>query len=138
MKNTQKAIDELTYQIIGCAIEVHRILGLGLLESVYEKCFIKELDIQKLAYVAQRWLPIEYKGYVLEGALKPDMVIEDTIVVELKAVEYVLPVHEAQLLTYMKLMAKPKGILINFNSTNIFKEGQKTMVNQLYGRLPLC
>lgn len=136
MTYTQEYIDKLTYNIIGCAIEVHRNLGPGLLESVYEKCFLKELFIRNVDFKSQIWLPITYKGLDLESGLKPDVLIEDLIVVEIKSVDIVLPVHEAQLLTYMKLLQKPKGILINFNCTNIFKEGQKTLVNHLYGELP--
>ncbi|HEX5024684.1 MAG TPA: GxxExxY protein [Agriterribacter sp.] len=137
MKFTQKQIDELTYKIIGCAIEVHRNLGPGLLESVYEKCFLKELTLQKIDYKSQVWIPVCYKGIELDAGLRLDVLVEDSILVELKAVEYLLAIHEAQLLTYMKLVKKPKGILINFNCTNIFKDGQKTLVNHLYRDLPL-
>jgi len=133
---TQKYINELSYKIIGCAIEVHRHLGPGLLESVYEKCFRKELSIQSLEFKTQLWIPVEYKGIQLDAELRLDFVVEDLLLVELKAIEGILPVHEAQVLTYMKLMQKPKGILINFNCTNIFKEGQKTFVNELYAALP--
>lgn len=136
MQNTQQYLDALTYKIIGCAIEVHRQLGPGLLESVYEQCFIRELSMQHIAYKTQIWVPVFYKGLHLDTQLRLDVLVEDLIIVELKAVEYVLAVHDAQLLTYMKLMNCPKGILINFNCTNIFKEGQKTFVNQLYASLP--
>ena len=80
--------------------------------------------------------PIQYKGVVLDADLRPDVLVEDLIIVELKSVESVLPIHEAQLLTHMKLLRKPKGILINFNCVNIFREGQKTLVNELYASLP--
>lgn len=136
MNLTQKYIDELTYAIIGCAIEVHKYLGPGLMESVYEKCFVRELSLQDLNYFRQLLVPVEYKGMQLEGELRLDVLVEDIILVELKAIEALLPVHEAQVLTYMKLMQKPKGILINFNCMNIFKEGQKTFVNELYAALP--
>ena len=136
MENTQQYIDELTYKIIGCAIEVHKQLGPGLLESVYEQCFIRELSLQGLNHKTQIWIPVFYKGLRLETQLRLDVLVEDLIVVELKSVEYLLSVHDAKLLTYMKLMNRPKGILINFNCTNIFKEGQKTFVNQLYADLP--
>jgi GxxExxY protein len=135
MKITQKYLDELTYKIVGCAIEVHKYLGPGLLESVYEKCFAKELLLKTIGFKSQLWLPIEYKGLQIEAELRLDFLIEDIILVELKAIEGILPVHEAQVLTYMKLMQKPKGILINFNCTNIFKEGQKTFVNDFYAAL---
>jgi GxxExxY protein len=114
---------------------VHKYLGPGLLESVYEKSFMRELELRRFNCKAQLLLPIEYKGIVLEGALRTVVLVENLILVELKAVESLLPVHEAQLLTYMKLMKKPKGILVNFNCTNIFKEGQKTFVNEWYARL---
>ena len=136
MENTQQYIDELTYKVIGCAIEVHKQLGPGLLESVYEQCFIRELSLQGLNHKTQIWIPVFYKGLRLETQLRLDVLVEDLIVVELKSVEYLLSVHDAKLLTYMKLMNRPKGILINFNCTNIFKEGQKTFVNQLYADLP--
>jgi GxxExxY protein len=133
---TQKYIDQLTYAIIGCAIETHKYLGPGLLESVYEKCFVHELFLQGLDFNTQILLPVDYKGLFIEGALRIDVLVENLILVELKAVDSFLPVHEAQLLTYMKLAQKPKGILFNFNCTNIFKEGQKTFVNQYYRALP--
>ncbi len=133
---TQQYIDELTYKIIGCAIEVHKQLGPGLIESVCEKCFVRELSLQALEFKTQLWLPVQYKGIYLDAGLRLDVLIEDLILVELKAIECLLPVHHAQVLTYMKLMQKPKGILINFNCTNVFKEGQKTFVNELYAALP--
>ena len=136
MRLTQKYLDELTYQIIGCAIEVHKQLGPGLIESVYAKCFNRELSLKHLEYKEQLWIPIEYKGLSLDAELRLDVIVNDMIIVELKAMEGVLPVHEAQVLTYMKLLRKPKGILINFNCTNIFKEGQKTFVNEVYAALP--
>jgi len=133
---TQEYINKLTYKIIGSAIEVHRHLGPGLLESVYLKCFVKELSLQSLNYKTQIFTPVEYKGFFLDTELRLDVLVEDQIIVEIKAMDGLLPVHEAQLLTYMKLINKPKGILINFNCVNIFKEGQKTMVNELFAALP--
>jgi GxxExxY protein len=133
---TKFFLDELTYKIVGCAIEVHKQLGPGLLESVYQKCFVHELYLRNLKFISQIMTPINYKGVILDADLRLDVLIEDFIIAELKAVEGILPVHEAQLLTYMKLLQKPKGILINFNCTNIFKDGQKTLVNQFYAALP--
>jgi GxxExxY protein len=133
---TKKDIDDLTYLIIGCAIEVHKELGSGLLESIYESCFIEELCRKELAYQAQLQVPIVYKGKNLDAGLRLDILVEDMMIVEIKSVEKILPVHQAQLLTYLKLLEKPKGILINFNCTNIFKEGHKTMVNEYYALLP--
>jgi GxxExxY protein len=133
---TQKYLDELTFKIIGCAIEVHKVLGPGLLESIYQKCFMKELGLKNLEFKSQLWVNAEYKGMPLEADLRLDVLVEDFVIVELKAIDGMLPVHQAQVLTYMKLLKKPKGILINFNCTNIFKEGQKTLVNEYYGKLP--
>ncbi len=133
---TQKYLDELTYKLIGCAIEVHKELGPGLLESIYHKCYLNEVYRKGLNYSSHLNVPIIYKGETLNTELRLDVLVEDIIVVELKAVEALHPLYEAQLLTYMKLLKKPKGLLINFNCTNIFKEGQKTMVNELYAGLP--
>ena len=133
---TQKYLDELTYQIIGCAIEVHRELGPGLLERVYEKCFIQELFMKKLRVEYQKSIPVIYKNELVDCDLRYDVLVEDLIVIELKSVETMLPLFDAQLLTYMKLLKKPKGILINFNVSNIFKEGQKTFVNEYFAQLP--
>jgi len=133
---TRQIIDDLTYIIIGRAIEVHKELGPGLLEAVYEKCFVYELKSKGLKTVTQLSIPVNYKGLMMDCDLRLDVLVEDSIIVELKAVEDIHPVFEAKLLTYMKLLQKPKGILINFNCTNIFKEGQKTFVNDLYAKLP--
>jgi GxxExxY protein len=133
---TKKYLDNLTYKIIGCAIEVHKQLGPGLLESVYQKCFLHELKMQGLSYQSQLSIPINYKDVELDCSLRLDVLVENSIVVELKAADYMVPIYDAQLLTYMKLLEKPKGILINFNSTNIFKDGQKTLVNSIYADLP--
>jgi GxxExxY protein len=133
---TQKLLDSFTYTLIGCAIEVHKELGPGLLESVYHRCFLKELSLRNFTFQSQLNVPIQYKGTLLDADLRLDVLVEDLIVVELKAVEALHPLYDAQLLTYMKLLQKPKGLLINFNCINIFKEGQKTMVNELYRSLP--
>jgi GxxExxY protein len=133
---TQKFLDELTFKIIGCAIEVHKQLGPGLLESTYERCFLHELAIRDLGFKAQMIVPLVYKGVSLDIDFRLDVLIEDLIVVELKAIEAILPVHQSQVLTFLKLMQKPKGILFNFNCTNIFKEGQQTFVNEYYKILP--
>ncbi len=133
---TQNYLDKLTYRIIGCAIEVHKQLGPGLLESVYEKCFIHELQLNGLQIQSQQKIPIQYKRLSLEAELRYDVLIENLILAEPKAIDGILPVHEAIVLTYMKMLEKPKGIIINFNCTNIFKEGQKTLVNENYAALP--
>jgi GxxExxY protein len=132
----KKYIDSLTYSIIGCAIEVHKALGPGLLESVYQKCLIRELLLKNFEIKSQLKVPITYKGLDIEAELRLDILVDDLIVIEIKAVDAINPVYEAQVLSYMKLLNKPKGILLNFCCTNIYKEGQKTYVNQIYSSLP--
>jgi GxxExxY protein len=136
MKISKKYLDELTYKVIGCAIEVHKQLGPGLIESVYEKCFLRELALRNIEFKNQIWVPINYKGLVLDTELRLDVLIEDILCVELKAQEGLLPIRDAILLSYMQMLQKPKGILINFHCTNIFKEGQRTLVNSLFSQLP--
>jgi len=133
---TKKYLDELTYEIIGAAIEVHKSLGPGLLESVYHKCLRQEFIIRSLSFGSEFLVPVAYKGIHVDTDLRCDFLVEDSIVVELKAVDMIAPVFEAQLLTYMKLLEKPKGILINFNCANLFKEGQRTYVNEYFRLLP--
>ncbi len=133
---TKKYLNELTYKIIGAAIEVHKELGPGLLESVYHKCLKQELFLRNIEFTSEQIVPVNYKGVSIDAELRCDLIIENAIVVELKSVEAILPVFEAQLLTYMKLLDKPKGILINFNCSNIFKEGQRTFVNEIFRDLP--
>jgi GxxExxY protein len=122
--------------LIGSAIEVHKELGPGLLESIYHKCYLAELFNRGIQFSSQLSVPVIYKGKHLDTDLRLDVLVESVIVVELKAVEILHPLYDAQLLTYMKLLQKPKGLLINFNCTSIFKEGQKTMVNEIYASLP--
>lgn len=136
MRITKKYLNELTYKVIGCAIEVHKYLGPGLLESVYEKCFLRELNLRAIANKCQICVPLEYKGLQLDTELRLDVLVEDILCVELKAQEGLLPIHDAVLLSYMQMLQKPKGILINFHCVNIFKEGQKTLVNNLFALLP--
>ena len=93
MQITQKHIDELTYSILGCAIEVHKQLGPGLLESVYEKCFIRELDLKGFNYMAQQKVPLNYKGIKFEAELRFDVIVENLIIVELKAIDGILPIQ---------------------------------------------
>ncbi len=129
---TKTYLKDLIYQVNGCAIEVHKHLGPGLLESVYHSCLKKELTLRGFDFQTELIIPINYKGLEVEAGLRCDLFIEKTLVVELKSVEKVLPIHEAQLLTYMKLLEVPIGLIINFNVTHIFKEGQKSYVNELY------
>ncbi|MCX6257242.1 MAG: GxxExxY protein [Bacteroidia bacterium] len=132
---TQENIDRLSYKIIGCAIEVHKELGPGLLESIYEKCLIKELTLNGLKIKSQISVPIFYKGIEMNCDLRLDILVENLVIVEIKSVETIHPVFEAQLLTYMKLLQMPKGVLINFNCKNLFHDGQKTFVNEYYANL---
>ena len=133
---TKKEIDNLSFQIIGAAIEVHKNLGAGLLESVYHECMKEELRLRKINFHTEKKVPIIYKGNQLEANLRCDLYIENQIVVELKSTLEMNKVFESQILTYMNLLNAPKGILINFNCKNIFKEGQKTFVNEIYRNLP--
>jgi GxxExxY protein len=129
---TKTYLKDLIYQVNGCAIEVHKYLGPGLLESVYHTCLKKELTIRGFEFQTELIIPVNYKGLELETGLRCDLLVEKSLVVELKAVEKVLPIHEAQILTYMKLLQVPIGLLLNFNVTHVFKEGQKTYVNERY------
>lgn len=133
---TQKYLNDLTYNIIGAAIEVHKELGPGLLESNYEKCLTHLLIEKGFRLIQQQKVPLIFRGLYLDCDLRYDLLVEDLIVVEIKAVDGLLPIHDAQLLTYLNLLNKPKGILINFNCTNIFREGQKTLVTELFASLP--
>jgi len=105
----------LTETIIGAAIEVHRDKGPGLIESIYEWCFLRELELRKLGIESQRLVRIRYKGFVREEPLRFDVLVEKCVLVEAKAVESILPLHKAQLMSYMKLLDVPIGLLINFN-----------------------
>jgi GxxExxY protein len=109
----------LSERVIGCAIEVHRVLGPGLLESIYRECLAIELDAIGLQVESERQVPIEYKGRRVRGSMKLDLLIEDCLVIELKAVDSLHPVHLAQVLTYLKLTGFPAGLLMNFNVTSL-------------------
>jgi len=132
---TQKYINEISYKIIGCAIEVHKHLGPGLLESVYESCFIEEMINAGLSVKSQRYVPINYKGKDLGGVLKLDLLVNDLIIVEEKAVDFMIPLYKAQLLSYLKLTSKPKGLLINFHSESI-TEQLISLVTEDFAKLP--
>ncbi|MCK5170289.1 MAG: GxxExxY protein [Bacteroidales bacterium] len=135
MKITQKYINDLAYKVVGCAIEVHKHLGPGLLESVYEKCLIQELKEQGLSVKSQVQVPIYYKDTLLENDLKLDILVNDLIIIELKAVEIMIPVFKAQLLSYLKLTGKPKGLLINFHTENITNQ-LVPLVTEEFAKLP--
>ncbi len=121
-------INKLTGEVIGAAIEVHKALGPGLLESAYEECLCRELFLRKMSLKRQEPLPIEYKGVRLDCGYRLDIVVADQLIVELKACESLQPVHEAQLLTYLKLTGIKVGLLINFN-VPMLKDGIKRLVN---------
>ena len=126
-KSTKMEFDELSSRVIGCAIEVHRRLGPGLLESTYEQCLAYELSCAGIAFQLQLALPVQYKEIRLDCGYRIDMLIEDQLIVELKAAEKLLGIHEAQLLTYMKLASVKVGLLMNFNVTKL-KDGIKRFV----------
>ena len=107
--------DALTEKIIGCAIEVHRTLGPGLLESAYEQCLARELSLREVGFRLQVPVPVEYKGVHLDCGYRIDVLVDEQVILELKSIERILAIHEAQLLTYMKLANVTKGLLINFN-----------------------
>lgn len=121
-------IDDLTGEVIGAAIEVHNTLGPGLLESAYEECLCRELELRKLPYERQRELPIEYKGLKLECGYRLDILVANRLILELKACESLQPMHEAQLLTYLKLTGIKIGLLIDFN-VPVLKQGIKRIAN---------
>jgi GxxExxY protein len=124
---TQLYEKELTGQIIGAAMEVHRALGPGLLESAYQKCLAREIALRGLSFEQEKPLSVEYKGVRLDCGYRLDFLVADKVVVELKAVDTLQPVHEAQLLTYLKLANCRVGLLINFNVPPL-KDGIKRMV----------
>ena len=119
--------DDLSKRVIGCAIEVHRELGPGLLESSYEQCLAHELSLSRIAFQLQYPQPVQYKGIQLDCGYRIDMLIEDQLIIELKSVEEIKGIHEAQLLTCMKLAGIKTGLLINFNVTKL-KNGIKRFV----------
>jgi GxxExxY protein len=119
--------DPLADQVIGCAIEVHRHLGPGLLESAYQRCLAHELGLQRLAFVAQHPLPLIYKGLPLECGYRLDFLVEQRLIVEIKMVDRLLPIHQAQVLTYLKLLRIRQALLINFHASQL-RDGLKSVV----------
>ena len=132
---TKQLVNSLSYKVVGCAIEVHKQLGPGLLESVYETCFVEELKMHGLKVERQIPVPIIYKGKDLGTNLVLDLVVNDLVIVEIKAVEVMIPVFKAQLLSYLKLTGKPKGLLINFHCENI-KDHLVPLVTDVFSKLP--
>ena len=123
-------INDLTGKVIGAAIEVHKSLGPGLLESAYEECLCREFELRKISYERQKELPIEYKGVKLDCGYRLDIVVASQLILELKACRSLEPIHEAQLLTYLKLTGIKIGLLINFN-VPVLKAGIKRIKNTL-------
>lgn len=119
MKTLYEKANTTSKHVIGAAIEVHRKMGAGLIESIYEKCLMRELALQKIPAKNQVLIPIEYKGYTFEEPLRLDILVDDCLLVELKSVEKVLPIHKAQLLSYMKLLKVPLGLLLNFHEIRL-------------------
>ncbi|MBK8551210.1 MAG: GxxExxY protein [Ignavibacteria bacterium] len=133
---TERYVNEICYRIVGCSIEVHKNLGPGLLESIYEKCMIEELKSNNLEVKSQVIIPIYYKGKDLNTILKIDLLVEGLVIVELKAVESMISLYSAQLLSHLKLTGKPKGLLINFNCQNITKQ-LVPIVTEEFSKLPV-
>ncbi len=133
---TKSYLDDLTYQIIGACIEVHKFLGAGLLESVYHKFLKRELELRGIPFETEKRILTKYKGIIVDTELRCDLLVDGLIILELKSVIEMHPFYESQLLSYMKLAGCPKGILVNFNCNNIFKDGQKTYVNEIFRSLP--
>jgi GxxExxY protein len=136
MAYTKTYINDLIYRINGAAIEVHKVLGPGLLESVYHKCLMHELKQRNIKFVSEMKVPLYYKGISIDTDMRCDLLVENLVPVELKSVSEILPIHEAQILTYMQLLDLPKGLLLNFNVLNLFHEGQRTFVNEIYREVP--
>ena len=126
-----EALNQLTGKILAAAIEVHRELGPGLLESIYIECLEHELRARGLRFVRQLTVPVTYKGTRLRSSYRVDLIVEDRVVVEVKSVETLPPVFKAQLLTYMRVTKKPAGLLINFNAPRLM-DGVKRLVNHGY------
>jgi len=132
---TQSYLTDLTYKINGACIEVHKILGSGLLESVYHKCLEEELKLRNIKFKSELKIPIIYKGKEINCDFFCDFLIEDQIVLEIKSVTLINEIHRAQILNYINLMQKPKGILVNFNVKNLYHQGHETFVNKYYDML---
>lgn len=127
-KALETIINQLSHEVVGAAVEVHRVLGPGLLESVYEEAFCHELTLRNLSFVRQKHVPVQYKGVNLSCGYRVDILVENKIVVELKAVKQFEPVFEAQLLTYLRQLDLWLGLLLNFN-VPVMKQGIRRVVN---------
>ncbi len=129
LENKREDGDKWSHQVIGAAMEVHRHLGPGLLESAYEECLCHELNALGVPFERQKELPVSYKGISLDCGYRMDIVVDRTLLLELKSVETLLPIHEAQLLTYLRLSGMRLGLLVNFN-VPLLKNGIKRMVDR--------
>lgn len=132
---TQKYITDLTYRINGACIEVHKILGAGLAEIVYHKALEKEFKLRDIKYKSEFQIPVIYKDEHLHCDFKCDFLVEDLIVLEIKAVSSILEIHRSQVINYINLLKVPKGILVNFNVKNIYHFGQETFINKYFDQL---
>ena len=132
---TQKFLTDLTYKINGACIEVHKVLGPGLLENVYHQCLIEEFKLREINFISELKIPVVYKEKIIKCDYFCDFLIEDLIVLEIKSVTNFSEIHRAQVLNYINLLKKPKAILVNFNVKNLYHEGQETFVNKYYDML---
>jgi GxxExxY protein len=133
---TQKFINHLSYKIVGACIEVHKLAGPGLYEEVYHQCLEKEFNLVGLKYKSELEIPFLYKGDQINCKLKCDFLIEELIVLELKSVSEIHPIHKAQTINYMNLLQTPRAILVNFNVTNLYHEGYESFASKLFKDLP--
>jgi GxxExxY protein len=136
MEITKTYVNQVAYKIVGAVIEVHKELGPGLLESLYEECLIYELRNKGLRVISQRSIIPVYKGIECSTRLRFDILVEDLVLVENKSVTALTPIDQAQLMSYMKILKKPKGLLINFNVLNITSDGLIPLVNKYFDELP--
>lgn len=134
---TQKYLNDLSYKVVGACIEVHKVLGPGLYESVYHQCLEQEFKISGIEFRSELEIPINYKGKSIDCKMKCDFYIENAIILEIKSVTEIHPIHKAQILNYMNLLKAPRGLLINFNVTNIYHEGHETFAGREFKNLPL-
>lgn len=136
MEITQQHINALTFKITGACIEVHKILGPGILENVYHQCLIKEFSLLNLKFQSEMEIALDYKGDLVNCKVKCDFLIENLIILELKSVAEFHNIHRAQTMNYMNLLKVPKGILVNFNVNNLYHEGHETFINKYFHNLP--
>ncbi len=133
---TKQFIDNVSYEVIGSIIEVHKTLGPGLIESTYHKCLVYELGLRNISYISEGTFAFSYKDLDLSTDFRCDLLVEGVIMLELKAVTEIVPFFKTKLLHQMKIAKVPKGMLINFNVANIMKEGCHVFLNEFYTHLP--